>query len=150
MAYINGSYWQNRYEARIYQRLCRQGMGKKFEHPGVYCIKVDDRIVYIGRSTNMLKRIASHYYGLEKGAETKYRILAEAQRKHLCIEFDVLYLARSKYQALYEEIGQKEGELIRAYMPELNTQIPHENNWRTWDVRKIDVQKTRKLLGLDD
>jgi len=53
-------------------------MRKKFEHPGVYCIKVDDHIVYIGRSTNMLKRIASHYYGLEKGAETKYRILAEA------------------------------------------------------------------------
>ena len=30
----------------------------KYEHAGIYCIKLDNRIVYIGKSTNMLKRIA--------------------------------------------------------------------------------------------
>ena len=49
-----------------------------YEHPGIYCIKLDDQIVYIGKSKNMLERVASHYVGIKQGSELKYRIIAEA------------------------------------------------------------------------
>ena len=70
----------------------------------------------------MLERIAEHYVGVKRASELKYRILAEVQRKGRCIEFDVLYYAKSiRYWDIVEEIGQKEGEYIRALRPLLNT-----------------------------
>ena len=84
----------------------------------------------------MLERIAEHYVGVKRGSELKYRILAEVQRKGHCIEFDVLYYAKNiRYWDIVEEIGQKEGEYIRALRPLLNTQIPKADNWRRWDVQ---------------
>ena len=41
-------------------------------------IKLDDQLVYIGKSKNMLERVASHYVGIKQGSELKYRIIAEA------------------------------------------------------------------------
>ena len=58
--------------------LRRKGLADKYEHPGIYCIKIDNQIVYIGKSRNMLVRIAEHYVGIKQGSERKYRILAEA------------------------------------------------------------------------
>ena len=46
------------YTENVYSWLKRFGFGCKYEHPGIYCIKVDDKIVYIGKSLNMLKRVA--------------------------------------------------------------------------------------------
>lgn len=74
----------------------------------------------------MLKRVAQHYAGIQMQSERKYRILAEAQRKGHAINFDVLYRAKqTRYAAITQEIGEKEGEYIRLYTPALNTQIPH-------------------------
>ena len=56
----------------------RNGLAPKYEHPGIYCIKLDDQLVYIGKSKNMLERVASHYVGIRQGSELKYRIIAEA------------------------------------------------------------------------
>ena len=62
----------------------------------------------------MLKRVASHYVGIKTGSEKKYRLLSEIQRNGHQIEFDVLYYAQGEgAQAIREEIGNKEGELIR-------------------------------------
>lgn len=47
---------------------------------------------------------------------------------------------------IIEEIGQKEGELIRQYRPLLNTQIPKAEDWRKWDVKKIDAEEVLRLL----
>ena len=58
--------------------LRRKGLAPKYEHPGIYCIKMNDKIVYIGKSRNMLERVAAHYVGIRCGTERKYRILAEA------------------------------------------------------------------------
>lgn len=69
---------KNTYEENMYNWLKRKGYDKKFEYAGIYCIKLDNRIVYIGKSHNMLKRIAYHYVGIKKQSEKKYRILAEA------------------------------------------------------------------------
>jgi len=70
----------------------------------------------------MLERVAEHYVGVKRGSELKYRILAEVLRKGHSVDFDVLYYAKSsRHWDIVEEIGQKEGEYIRALRPMLNT-----------------------------
>ena len=127
--------------------LKRRGYTAKYNHAGIYCIKLDNQIVYIGKSTNMLYRVAEHYVGIQTGSETKYRILAEAARKNHSITFDVLYDASSfGREQIQEEIGNMEGEYIRKYRPVLNTQIPKADNWRSYDVVQVDVRKVLKQL----
>ncbi len=49
---------KNTYEENMYNLLKRKGLADKYEHAGIYCIKIDDDIVYVGKSHNMLKRVA--------------------------------------------------------------------------------------------
>lgn len=59
----------------------------------------------------------------------------------------MLYYAKNqRYSDLVEEIGQKEGELIREYRPVLNTQIPKEADWHKWDVQDVSAEDVLKLL----
>ena len=46
------------YADNAYGWLKSKGLAAKYEHAGIYCIKIDDDIVYIGKSTNMLRRVA--------------------------------------------------------------------------------------------
>ena len=102
------------YTENVYNWLKRKGLADKYEHPGIYCIKINEKIVYVGKSRNMLQRIAEHYVGIKVGKEKKYRIMAAAQRKGHSIDFDVLYYATGRTpSAIIEEIGEKEGEYIR-------------------------------------
>ena len=48
----------NTYEKNVCAMLRRRGLAPKYEHPGIYCIKLDGQIVYIGKSENMLVRVA--------------------------------------------------------------------------------------------
>ena len=135
------------YTENVYNWLKRKGLADKYEHPGIYCIKINEKIVYIGKSRNMLQRIAEHYVSIKTGKETKYRIMAEAQRKGYSISFDVLYYATARTpSAIIEEIGEKEGEYIRQYQPVLNTQIPKEHDWHKWDVNTLDAQAILKHI----
>ena len=128
------------YTENVYNWLKRKGLAGKYEHPGIYCIKINEQIVYVGKSRNMLQRIAEHYVGINAGKEKKYRIMAEAQRKGYSINFDVLYYATARTpSAIKEEIGEKEGEYIRQYQPVLNTQIPKAENWHKFDINKLDA-----------
>ena len=136
-----------RYEDNVYNWLKRKGLDKKYEHAGIYCIKIDSQIVYIGKSHNMLKRVAQHYASIQKETDKKYRILNEAKRKGHSINFDVLYYANSiTYFHIDNEIGTKEGEFIRMHNPVLNTQIPKEENWHKFDVNTIDAKAIIKDL----
>ena len=137
----------NSYVENMRQWLIRRGFKPKYDHAGIYCIKLDNQIVYIGKSTNMLYRVAEHYVGIQTGSEVKYRILAEAVRKNHSITFDVLYDASSfGREQIQEEIGNMEGEYIRKYRPVLNTQIPKADNWRTYDVVQVDARKVLQQL----
>ena len=128
------------YVENVCAMLRRRGLAPKYEHPGIYCIKVEGQILYIGKSENMLKRVAEHYVGIRIGSEKKYRLLSEIQRNGHPIEFDVLYYAQKKRaSAIREEIGSKEGEYIRQFRPVLNTQIPKEEDWRKWDTNTVDA-----------
>ena len=135
------------YAKNMYEWLKRKGYAPKYDHAGIYCIKIDDTIVYIGKSHNMLKRVSQHYAAIMGQTEKKYRIFAEAQRKGHSINFDVLYhAAETYYPAVKNEIGQKEGEYIRQYKPVLNTQIPREDDWRKFDVCVVDAREVLKEL----
>lgn len=73
----------------------------------------------------MLLRMAQHYVGISKQSEKKYQILHEARKRGCRIRFTVMYYARETEEAaIADEIGQKEGELIRKYLPPLNTWVP--------------------------
>lgn len=67
------------------------------------------------------------------------------------MEFDVLYYAKSqKYYDIVNEIGEKEGELIREYRPLLNAQIPKKENWHKWDIKPLDAKKVLSQLLEND
>ena len=135
------------YAENMYEWLKRKGYAPKYDHAGIYCIKIDDTIVYIGKSHNMLKRVSQHYAAIMGQSEKKYRIFAEAQRIGHSINFDVLFhAAETYYPAVKNEIGQKEGEYIRQYKPVLNTQIPREDDWRKFDVCAVDAREVLKEL----
>lgn len=46
------------YADNMYNCLKKKGLADKYEKAGIYCIKIDNDIVYIGKSTNMLRRVA--------------------------------------------------------------------------------------------
>lgn len=46
------------FEDRMYQHLKKKGLAGKFEHPGIYVILLDGKPVYVGKSKNMLRRMA--------------------------------------------------------------------------------------------
>ena len=52
------------YAENMYEWLKRKGYAPKYDHAGIYCIKIDDAIVYIGKSHNMLKRVSQHVHPL--------------------------------------------------------------------------------------
>ena len=125
----------------------RKGLANKYRHAGIYCIKIDANIVYIGKSANMLRRIAEHYVGIKTGSEKKYRIIAEAQRKGHPITFDVLYYAKSKSIVnQLAEIGEKEGEYIRLHRPFLNTQIPKAEDWKKYDNNEVNAREVLQQI----
>ena len=137
------------YTENVYNWLKGKGLGAKYECAGIYCIKINGQIVYIGKSANMLRRIAQHYVGIQTEAEKKYRIMAEARRKGHNVDFDVLYYAHSRGRInQLSEIGQKEGEYIRQYNPILNTQIPKEEDWSKWEINEVDARAVlQKILN---
>lgn len=125
----------------------RKGLADKYRHAGLYCIKIDADIVYIGKSANMLRRIAEHYVGIKTASEKKYRIIAEAQRKGHPITFDVLYYAKRKGIAnQLAEIGEKEGEFIRRHKPILNTQIPKAEDWKKYDNNEVNAKEVLQQI----
>ena len=125
----------------------RKGLADKYRHAGIYCIKIDADIVYIGKSANMLRRIAEHYVGIKTGSEKKYRIIAEAQRKGHPITFDVLYYAKNKgIVNQLAEIGEKEGEYIRRHRPILNTQIPKAEDWKKYDNNEVNASEVLQQI----
>ena len=139
--------------AQCYQ-IVDKGAPGKFDGACIYSISINNKIIYIGKSTNTRHRIASHIMNIEfEGAEAynshKYQIMREARQRGLKINFDVLY--RSNYtdpSKIEEDIGYQEGRFIRQYKPALNYQIPKEEDWHKFTVNKLASKITLdQLLG---
>lgn len=106
------------YEVKL-QWLKEQGLEGKYEKPGIYCIYIEDKLVYIGQSKNMLVRLANHLVEIETNQKThKYIIIREAWQKGLNVRFDVMEYCDK------ECLGDKEATYIQRLMPPLNYQIP--------------------------
>lgn len=132
------------YAENMYHWLKRKGYAQQFEHPGIYKISIDGIVAYIGKSDNMLWRLAQHYTSLRSGDTAhKYQILREAKQREHRVTFEVLCYAKSKSKDdLEEELGAAEGYYIRKFRPLLNTQIPKESDWRKYDYNAAAVTVT--------
>ena len=133
-----------------YSELKQQGYGPAFDHAGVYRITIDGFIVYIGKSNNMMIRLAEHIIAMQYPDSHKYEVLAEAKRTGHNVNFDKLYDAKSTgFSFTVEEIGSTEGYYIRKYRPPLNAQIPKQGDWHRYDYNKsattISLEEILKL-----
>lgn len=114
-------------EAQINERkqlVIDSGQKLKYNRQGIYGIYVNNKLVYIGKSADMLHRIASHMLaidGIGKDARgNKYKILSQAKNNGLKISFDVL----EYIDGTSSDLNAAEGKWIRKELPLLNMQIP--------------------------
>ena len=138
------------YTENIYNKYLNQEWSKKFQCSGVYSISINNKIVYVGKSMNILHRIAEHWASMTNPKENKYKVLAEAKRRKMIVSFDVLYSAKSNIKTdIEEEIGEREGYYIRKLMPSLNYQIPKEDDWHTFTTQKgaLNISLDQILKG---
>ena len=139
-----------RYVDNIYNKYLQQSWSQKFLNAGIYSISINNKIVYVGKSTNMLYRMAEHWVSMSNPKENKYKVLAEAKRRKMIVSFDVLYSAKSNIRDdIEEEIGEREGYYIRKLMPSLNYQIPKEDDWHTFTTQKgaLNISLDQILKG---
>lgn len=119
------------------QILRDQGLAEKYERAGIYSISIDDKLVYVGKSLNMLCRVAQHLLAIQSESSHKYSILREATENNHIIKFDVMYYTkRKREEAIKKDIGQREGYLIRKHKPALNYQVPRKDDWHSYTVNK--------------
>lgn len=114
-----------------YQEYCRDPYKvEKYQKPGIYCIKINDIIVYVGKSRNMLQRLADHTLEIEGGRThktNKYRVLYQAMQKEDCqISFDTLCIITPGYdqEEIDKRLAENEAIWIDYYKPPLNHQLP--------------------------
>lgn len=127
-----------------------EGVAAKYKGAGCYSISIGSQLVYIGKSRDLLHRIASHIIAIENRDKcNKYQVLAAARDKGLNISFDVLYYSQeTEKDKIDDDIGVKEGELIRAHLPALNMQIPKEENYRSFVYnKKAKVIQLEEILA---
>ncbi len=128
---------------------------RKYSYPGIYSISIAGRLVYIGKSRDMLCRLAQHIFYTNNLQETKthkYKILNIAQLMGYEIKFDTLYIATGKTEKeIDDEIGMKEGELIRKFLPPLNQQIPNIEDYHHYTInKKAKTITLMEILGKDE
>lgn len=139
---------KNIYLDQYIQQIKDAGVEDKYSNKaGIYAIKIYGQIVYVGKSTNLIIRIASHMKNIventEESKSNKYQVLKQAWERDMPVEFNVLYYTTKKKQEdIEEDIGETEGLFIRHYMPLLNYQIPKAENWRHYTTNKKALEVT--------
>lgn len=125
------------------EKIIAAGKKEKYDHYGIYCIKVDGQIVYVGKSRNMLKRIAQHMYEIEYNKKKNmYLVLRELKSTHQ-ISFDVLTETTEEDD---NEMGHAEAYAIRHHQPCLNVQYPHLDDFMKYDYCKRAKTITAKEI----
>lgn len=113
---------------------------EKYRAAGIYKIMIEDKLVYIGKSNYMLRRVCEHMLMIDSTWEkksNKYKVLEQAVKKGLKISFDVIC-----YEEDEDKRGWREGCYIREYAPDLNYQIPREDNWRRYYKNPLAAEIT--------
>lgn len=115
-------------ENKFYTEMLQRYVKTKYIKPhldrsGIYCIKINGVIIYIGKADNLLKRILSHQVNTELGLpEHKYNVFRGIIQKGYTLCFEVLEYVPNK-----KNLRIVEGKWIRKYVPILNYQIPKED-----------------------
>lgn len=127
-----------RRDEEIYEELCKdEDLVHRYQKAGLYSIHIEDKLVYIGKSRNMLKRLASHMANTETSNSHKYEILRQARDRGLKIQFSPIYYSLAlTEQMIDDDIGFKEAEEIRRHLPPLNYQLPLLDNYHRFEVNK--------------
>lgn len=107
-----------------------------WEKVGIYAIKLNKEIVYIGKSTNLFHRFISHeintiWPGSKEYNSAKYCQMREAIARGYTLEFEVLEYCTK------EELSQKEDKWIGQYLPKLNTSIPYQGRHTNKKVESL-------------
>ena len=85
---------------------------------GIYCIKVNDCIVYVGKSNDLQNRMSEHWGKIYcPNNENKYQLLHSAYKHYEKITFWVL----GEYEAV--ELNKQEKEWIKLLKPCLNDKL---------------------------
>lgn len=114
----------------------------KYARMGVYCIKINNSILYIGKSTNMKVRIVNHLWNITYDNEKKYQLLRELKNKGYNITFDVM-----KYHNSYSALSKSEGRLINKYLPPLNTQLPKaDGSYSCRSINDLNIDKLESWI----
>lgn len=104
---------------------------------GVYCIKVNDKVLYVGQSRQVQGRVINHISSiancienmmLGESVENKYRILAIAFLENYDLEFVELYQCDTSgldKDTITENLKEVEMYYIDLYDAPLNTYRPH-------------------------
>lgn len=115
----------------------------KYNKPGIYAIKIEGKIVYIGKSLNMLKRLSQHMAEIQnqKPKSHKYQVLRQAHLRGIDITFDVIKKCYGKtFSELEDALGVAEAYYIQLHRPALNYQIPKIDSY--WDYNTNEKAKT--------
>lgn len=128
-----------------YQTVIEQASGDKYKQSGIYQIFIDNNLVYIGRSQNMIERLASHMYNIDINTKTnKYIQLRRARDAGHKIRFDVL-----EYCSI-DQIPFREAYWIGLKRPPLNMQIPKlDRPQEYWYNKKAKTIKYEEILRVN-
>lgn len=133
-----------------YEKKIIEATGDKYQSPGIYSISVNNHLVYIGKSKNMVNRIANHMYHIDHkdtqdSKAKKYRFL-RAIKEEYPISFDVV-----EYGEEGDDIGNKEALWINKLEPILNLQIPKLDNYHSCvyskRARDLGYKEFREYCG---
>ena len=111
---------------------------------GIYSISVNNRIIYIGKSANILNRICYHIFYInnpELNKSNKYRVIANLLSQGVNIQFNLVQLVDN-----IVDLDKIEGQYIRKYLPPLNYQIPREEDCRKYTVNRIAKNITAEYI----
>ena len=105
----------------------------KYNYKGIYCIKIDDEIVYVGQSMNIYKRVIAHMNHIirnfdKEDKEWKYDRLRDYWKLNKTIKYDILYKINNKISK--KELLELEKFYIDLYKPKLNKEYRNKDEWR--------------------
>lgn len=122
-----------------YEQLKQQR--QDLDKPGIYCVKLQGQIIYIGLARNLLYRVMAHQVNTELDLpEHKYDVFRGIIQQGYTLSFEVL-----EYVPNIKDLKVVEGKWIRKYVPIMNYQIPKEDGIH-YTVNPIAKQATAQTV----
>lgn len=122
----------------------------KYAGAGIYSIGIKDKIVYVGKSKDMLNRICNHIQHIKDETEGhKYKLLHGIQNRGYTIEFNVLEHCE------VDNLDEKEIYWINEIKPYLNSQFPYFDKegkvrWKNRSIKYETVDRLEAYLNNKD